>query len=300
MAARLPLLFEALPPSATASPAHQEAHLQGLEGLRSRRLAAVNVPEVLDGHYRTVPTLPFAAELQRRLGVPAIVNRVTVHHGLPALRAWAEDAWLDFGIRDLVLVGGERGGLAYPGAHVEPSLADLRAGCSLRGGSLGVVTIPTRRRPVLDEPERLLRKRQAGASFAVSQILAEAEAAVRLHRDASAALGTRDFTIYWSLAPVARRRDVEFLEWLGVQVPPAVRKGLLESADPAAVLARSHRLNGSLARTILEATEGHGLRSAFCIEHVMQSNVGAAIDLVDRIADLAREFSLRAPAPLLA
>jgi hypothetical protein len=231
--------------------------------------------------------------------VPAILNRITVHHGLAQLQRWASQTRTHHGIKDLVLVGGETSRKTYGGVSVENGLEGLFPHSQGHGGRLGVVTIPTRRRPDLDEPERLLRKRRAGASFAISQILAGPEAAISLHDDASTRFAQEGepFRIYWSLAPVAKPRDLDFLDWLGVKVPAAARQDLLGGSDPTSVLRRSHGLNEAWARAILEAAETRGgLEVGFCIEHVMQSNVCAAIDLVDRVAALVKEFRL---APVL-
>jgi 5,10-methylenetetrahydrofolate reductase len=289
--ARAPILFEALPPQVDSSEAQWQDHLDLLDPLRHAGLAGVNVPEIVNGHYRTVEPRSFAAALQRRLGVRAILNRITVHHELPALQSWATETRQGHGIHDLVLVGGERSTEAYPGVGVTDALQALRPGVAKANGHLGVITIPTRRRSDLDEPRRLLLKQQAGADFAVSQILCEADAALRLQADlAAASPGRKPPTLLWSLAPVARKRDLEFLAWLGVDVPEAVRKELL-AEDAGRRLARSHALNLAIARRLLEAAEADGgVPIGFCVEHVMLSNIEAGIDLVDQVRTLVREF----------
>lgn len=297
---RPPLLFEALPPQVGSTDEQWQDHLDHLDPLRHAGLAGVNVPEIVNGHYRTVEPRSFAAALQRRLGVRAVLNRITVHHTLPQLQSWAAETRLGHGIHDLVLVGGERGSEAYPGVGVVPALQGLKSGVRKANGHLGVITIPTRRRAVPDEPQRLLQKQDAGADFAVSQILCEAEAALRLQSDLAAATppGRRALTLFWSLAPVARKRDLEFLDWLGVEVPPAVRKDLLDQ-DPARRVARSHELNLGIARRLLEGAETAGSGPiGFCVEHVMLSNIEAAVVLVEELRSLVRDF--RSPAAAFA
>ena len=288
---QVPLLFEALPPQVDSSEGQWQDHLELLDPLRRAGLAGVNVPEIVNGHYRTVEPRSFAAALQRRLGVRAIVNRITVHHGAAALQSWAAETRLAHGVRDLVLVGGESGAQAYPGIGVVPALEALAGPAHHADGQIGVITIPTRRRKTLDEPERLLRKQAAGADFAVSQILCEPDAALRLQGDVTAAAAPRKpLTLYWSLAPVAKPRDLEFLAWLGVAVPPALKKRLLAEPDGARRLKLSHEVNLGIARRLLEGAEGTGTPNGFCIEHVMLSNIEAAIDLVGQVRTLAKEF----------
>lgn len=295
MPGRPPILFEALPPQVESTDEQWQDHLHLLDPLKHAGLVGVNVPEIVNGHYTTVEPRSFASALQRRLGVRAILNRITVHHPLPALKAWASETRLGHGIHDLVAVGGERSTEAYPGASVLEALQGLRPGIAKAGGHLGVITIPTRRRADLDEPQRLLRKQDAGADFAVSQILCEPRAAAALQADLAKAspAGRKPLTLFWSLAPVARKRDLDFLEWLGVDVPLAVRKDLLGVAAERRV-ARSHELNLAIARRLLEAAEaGESAPIGFCVEHVMLSNIEAGIGLVDELRRLVREF--RAP-----
>ena len=293
MPSRPPVLFEALPPQVESTEEQWQDHLELLDPLKHAGLAGVNVPEIVNGHYTTVEPRSFAAALQRRLGVRAILNRITVHHTAPALRSWATETHVGHGIHDLVLVGGEQSSEPYPGVGVVPALEALGSSVHKAGGNLGVITIPTRRRADLDEPQRLLAKQAAGADFAISQILCEPEAALLLQRDLAAAApaGQRPPTLFWSLAPVAKPRDIGFLDWLGVDLPPAVRKDLLAAATPEARLALSKQVNLDIARRLLEGAETTSSGPiGFCVEHVMLSNIEAAIDLVDDVRDLVRGF----------
>ncbi|MEK6976264.1 MAG: hypothetical protein AABY18_07980 [Candidatus Thermoplasmatota archaeon] len=301
-----PILFEALPPQVESTDEQWQDHLDLLDPLRRAGLAAINVPEIVNGHYTTVEPRAFAAALQRRLGTKVILNRITVHHTLPQLRGWVAESRLGHGIDTFVLVGGESSKQTYPGATVLDALHGLRPPVEAAKGALGVITIPTRRRPVGDEPERLLAKAAAGARFAISQILCEPGAAVRLQKDlaeAAQSSGRAAPQLFWSLAPVARPRDLDFLKWLGVDIPPAVEGELRGAATPAARLEASVRLNEGIARDLLAAAERDGAPApGFCVEHVMLSNIEAGIALVDRIKDVGRGFrgSARAAVPALA
>lgn len=291
--ANCPLLFEALPPQVESSEEQWQDHLDLLDPLKKAGLTAINVPEIVNGAYQTVDPRSFASALQRRLGLRAIVNRITVHHSVPALQGWAAETRLGTGIQDFVLVGGESSKETYPGVGVTEALKALRPGVNRAGGSLGVITIAHRRRAVNDEPQRLVAKQAAGASFAVSQILSDAAAAAALQHDLATVTpaGTDPLTLFWSLAPVAKKRDIEFLQWLGVQVPDDAKKLLLAPATAEQRLAGSHTFNEGLARTLLEAAERDGLAApGFCIEHVMLSNIDGAIELVERIRTLTRDF----------
>ena len=294
-----PILFEALPPQVESTEEQWQDHLDLLDPLRRAGLAGVNVPEIVNGHYKTVEPRAFAAALQRRLATKAILNRITVHHTVPQLRGWVAESRLGHDIGTFVFVGGESSATTYPGAGVGEALAALRPTVEGAGGALGVITIPTRRRAVGDEPQRLLAKAAAGARFAISQILCEPTAASRLQKDLQVVAAARPDggavpappQLFWSLAPVARPRDLEFLKWLGVDVPPGIEKALRAEASPAARLEASARLNEGIARDLLTAAERDGTPApGFCVEHVMLSNIEAAIALVDRVKDVGRGF----------
>ncbi len=289
-----PLLFEALPPAADApdevvrNAADRLAPLHGLA-------TAVNVPEVLGSVYHPMEARDFALQLQRTVGVPAVVNRVTVHHDAPALQAWLRETWR-LGVDRVVFVGGDRHTESYPGLGVGDALR-LAAGDphapDAVPGALGAITIPTRRRPTFDEPERILRKQAAGAQYALSQILLEPDHARSLHHDlarASHRAGVEPLPIVWSLAPVARRKDLRFLEWLGVHVPKDVRAHLRDAPDEQARIRRSHAVNEAVLRDLLAHAEEGGSPVGVCVEHVMQNNVDAALALLERARDVVREF----------
>lgn len=291
----VPLAFEALPPRRESTDAQWQHHLELLDPLRRAGLWAVNVPEIHaagDRQYQTVDSRAFASALQRHLGVRAILNRVTVHHSIPQLQAWATETRMGAGIRDLVLVGGDSSSTTYPGAQVVPALDALRTSVAAGGGTLGVVTIPTRRGGVVDEPDRLLRKAEAGAAFAISQIVCAAPAAQRLCADLaerSRVLEVRPPTVFWSLAPVGKRADLDFLRWLGVDVDEGYA-GAIAQAPTGRRLETSHAANVATANAVLEAAEAAGVPVGLCVEHVMLSNIEAALTLVDRLRELTRSF----------
>lgn len=280
---RAPLLFEALPTDARLASEAKQGHVDSLRPLAKLGVDAINVPEILDGAYPTVEPRRFARAVQETTGLPAIVNRITVQEPAAAFDAWIDDT-VAVGIEHVVLVGGERSDRRHPGPSVTQG---LRRAAPRVPGRLGVITIPTRRRPDLDEPERLAAKRRAGADLAISQILCEAEAAKTLHAD----VGPGGIPICWSLAPVVRTKDLAFLQWLGVEVPKAYERRLRGARDDDHRRALSQGANADIARSLLEHAEEEGLGPVgFCIEHVMRSNMEPAFALVERVQGVLKEF----------
>ena len=256
------ILFEAIPPAATAAAPWRE-HLARLDGLRSAGVAGLLVPQVEDGDFATAEPVAFAAEAGRRLGLPAHVNRI-VRGG--------QDGWVEqaraAGVAGAVAVGGG-------GIPVEPALPALA-----RLGPVGVVAIPGRTSQGVPEAQRLARRAAAGATWAVSQILLDAEPACALAEevaDACSRLGVAPPRIHWSLAPVGGPRDLDWLRRLRVHVN-AEALALVRDGRPA-TLEASARHNRALADRVLAASRRSGVPAGLCVSHVTLRNVEAAVAL---------------------
>jgi hypothetical protein len=232
-------------------------------------LDGVLVPEILDGEYRTADPVTFAADLGDHVGAPAFVNQITVNHTATRLQERASIA-REQGVRGFVLVGPASSGHRFPGVGVEEGLQALRG-----HGALGVVTIPGRERPGLSEAERLLRKRLAGAEFAVSQVIMDPGPACRLLEEVVEECRRNDVApprLYWTLAPFSSPSDLALLAKLGVRVPKGA-VSLVHSGTPAL------NYNLDVARQLGEQSERCGVKAGFCVSHLTLRNVGAAVEL---------------------
>lgn len=269
---RVDIWFEAVPSPAGAGADRIASDVAKLQAVRDAGASRILVPEVVDTGHAAIDPLPFAAQVRDSVGLPTGIAVVTATRDTTQLagRIEAADA---VGVDTLLLVGpasGER----PTGPTVTEALQAHAA-----GRHVGVVTIPTRRREDLDEPDRIIAKQQAGARFAVSQIIFDADEALTLRRDYCARTDER-IPFYYSLAPVKRASDLDFLERLGVRIPAeiATRIRSAKAADRADV---SHQILVELARHIAAAHEREGLGPfGFCISHVLFRNVPEAIELL--------------------
>lgn len=115
---------------------------------------------------------------------------------------------------------------------------------------IGGVVIPERHAARGDEHDRMLAKQAAGCSFFVSQVLYDVNAAKNLVSDYRAACddrGIRPRPIAFTLSVCGSTKTLEFLTWLGVQVPRWIQHDLTRSEDPLAtsyehVLAAAHEM----------------------------------------------------------
>lgn len=98
----------------------------------------------------------------------------------------------------------------------------------------GAVLIPERHTAKGDEHLRMLSKQEAGVSFFVSQILYDANAAKNLLADYIDGCEARDVApkpVVFTHSVCGSVKTLEFLDWLGVQVPHWVQRDLRRADD---------------------------------------------------------------------
>ena len=296
--AAYPLFFEPVPPPARAHSARVEERVEALLRLVEEvpRLDALDVPELVDENhegkprYRSGDIRTFARSLKERTGRDVAVNKVVAHLGSTAeLEDWIARAVAQ-GIRHVVLVGGASRYIPYPG----PSVADANRVCrpllAPVGGRVGNIAIPQR----TGEPHRMLSKTRVGASFFTTQIVFDAAQTVEMVRQydllcRQAAIPPA--TVLVSFAPLADEPDIEFIRWLGADIPETVEEELLEGED-SETLRRSERRALDVWQEVLRAarTEGIEVPLGVNVEQVSARHLDAAGHLLKefarRLADL--------------
>jgi len=231
-----PIVLEVVPPHRRASDRAVGHLLHRLEeAMRGNpTIDAVNIPEVLDENhegdpfYRNLDPRAFAMRLLDLVRVETIVNKVVVHFPSGArFESWARESLDDFRLRNVVLVGGTRHEVEYPGPDIVRANEILGAlSGSRRDVTIGNIAIPERR----GEVDRLVRKTRAGCRFFTTQVLFEPDpvsSVLREYGEACTAERLRPATVLLSFAPVSDYHDVEFLVWLGASIAPATEEALL-------------------------------------------------------------------------
>jgi len=279
-------LFEVVPPAADQPVAINES----LTELRRVILFVdgVNLPEILDedrGTERTSKFVPrveprlLGARIQSELGAEVVINRVVVHDPKP--EAWFRETCLERGLRNIILVGGESTGVRYPGPNVTEAAALVR-----REGlpiTLGGITIPSRR----NESERIRAKVKAGINFFTSQVLFDSNDVVWLVQR----LNGLQARVILSFAPVSQRRDLQFLRWLGADIPQNLDRFLLGSEEGAAApastcLERSLDLAQRILMDVFDHLPPDPPLLGLNIEHINRRNFSPAIKMLDRLGNL--------------
>jgi 5,10-methylenetetrahydrofolate reductase len=163
---------------------------------------------------------------------------------------WLNDAWHQFSVRDIVLVGS-------PSAEGEIKLSLNDAYGVLKEHNLdfhlGGVTIAERHVSKGDEHIRLNNKVVRGCEFFISQAVYNAQATIDLlTRYASQCKkdGVKPKRIVLTFSPCGSEKTLEFIEWLGISVPEATKLRILESENP---LKESLLINRNNFEQILQA-----------------------------------------------
>jgi hypothetical protein len=235
------LLFGITPPKAGAGPEDlQRIADLTLSRLRSLDPDGVVLYDILEERDRNpekrpfpfLPTLDPADYLTDYLSgwdKPAVVYRAVGKYPEPVLEAWMQAQPPDR--IATVLVGAsshqQQGLTSLPQAHAmrRRTQPDLTA---------GAVLIPERHAARGDEHRRMLDKQAAGSCFFVSQVLFDASGAKNLvsdYRDECDVRGVRPAPIVFTLSVCGSLKTLEFLYWLGVQVPRWMQRDLQRSDD---------------------------------------------------------------------
>ncbi len=160
---------------------------------------------------------------------PAVIYRAVGKYSETELSAWLQAQDADRVLT--VLVGASSS--QNVGATTLRRAYELRN--ELRPDLLaGAVLIPERHTAKGDEHLRMLSKQEAGVSFFVSQILYDANAAKNLladYIDECDARGIAPKPVVFTFSVCGSVKTLEFLDWLGVQVPHWVQRDLRRSHD---------------------------------------------------------------------
>ncbi|MBE9398029.1 hypothetical protein IOQ59_12245 [Pontibacterium sp. N1Y112] len=176
---------------------------------------------------------------------------------------WLDDAWNDYGVRDMVMVGSPSND-----GEIKLSLNDAydAVGDHPLDYQLGGVTIAERHAKKGDEHLRLLDKSNKGCEFFVSQAVYNSQATIDMltsYARECRIRGEQPKRIILTFTPCGGAKTLEFMEWLGISVPEGTRWRILDSANPLMESIRTCRSN---LEQILDAVIDLGLPLGLNIE----------------------------------
>lgn len=286
------LLFAVTPPRAAVTPERaQEVADITLERLRPLELDGLVLYDIDDESDRNpeerpfpfLPTMDPAVFLQKHLAaadLPTVVYRAVGKYTEPELQSWmaAQDADRTM----TVLVGA-----SSRGKRVTTSLGratELRAH-SRPDLLLGGVAIPERHTRRGQEHARLIEKQLAGCSFFVTQVVYDVNAAKNLASDyhyGCAARGLVPVPIVFTFSVCGSVKTLEFLQWLGVDVPRWIQNELRHAAD---TLDASYQQALAAARQLMDYCRRLGVPFGINVESVSirRAEIEAAVDLAAQL-----------------
>jgi hypothetical protein len=234
------------------------------------------------------PTLDPARYLANNLTswtTPVIVYRAAGKYGLSDLQSWL--AAQDPSHVMTVLVGAAG---SDPG--IRTSLADAQASSRSVNPALafGGVAIPERHSRRDDEHLRLLAKQNAGCRFFVTQVVYDVNATKNLVSDyhyECAARGIAPVPIAFTFSVCGSMRTLEFLRWLGVDVPRWIENDLKHASD---TLDASYQLALKAATELIDYCRTRGVPFGINIESVSirRVEIEASVRLAAQLREVLR------------
>jgi len=180
----------------------------------------------------TVDPSDYRAEHLQSWQTPVIVYRAVGKYQREGLQTWISE---QDPLRTLtVMVGAASSGTSAP-----VSLADAQAMRTELNPDLllGGVAIPERHSRRENEHLRLIAKQEAGCQFFVTQVVYDLNAAKNLvsdYRYECEARGLAPVPIVFTFSVCGSLKTLEFLRWLGVDVPRWIENDLRHATNPLA------------------------------------------------------------------
>jgi len=205
----------------------------------------------------------YSALLNKKSSRPVITYKSVVQSNAEAFDQWATQAWHEYGVRDIVLVGS-------PSKNNTVSLPLSEAYNTLVKNDnnffIGGITIAERHASKGNEHERLIEKHQQGCNFFISQAIYNPQATIDMltrYAIECKKLNIKPQRFILTFSPCGSSKTLEFIEWLGVSVPEATSLRILNADKP---LYESIRICANSLRQILDAVLPYNLPLGLNIE----------------------------------
>ncbi len=294
--------YEILPPREKDGTLNSYAEI--ISSLLSQtHIDAINIPEVHDESGRGDRPVTnqkrgepreFGRLLQDIVGVEAIVNRVVVHEPFDAQMRWIEETNRDYEIENLIIVGGESSKVEYPGPTVNEVLRSVSREYISNGGDIfcGGIAIPSRE----IESKNLIKKSEHGSEFFTTQVLYDSSNIVKMidhYQERCDDLNTFPRRLLLSFAPVSSQKNIDFLKWLGVEIPPETERYL--QGRPGSMIERSLDVAIEVLNDTLNFITEKNLKVpiGLNVEHIMSYNFQSSVEMLQELARIYREFCIK-------
>jgi len=205
----------------------------------------------------------YSSLLNKKSDRPVITYKSVIQSNSESFDQWANEAWEKYGVKDIVLVGS-------PSKDNKISLSLADAYKTLVNNQhdffIGGVTIAERHASKKNEHERLIEKHQQGCNFFVSQAIYNPQATIDLltrYAIECQKQGVKPQRLILTFSPCGSKKTLEFIDWLGVNVPEATSLRILNAQKP---LYESIRICVNSLQQILDAVLPYDLPLGLNIE----------------------------------
>ena len=291
--------YEILPPREKDGTLNSYA--ENISSLLSQtHIDAINIPEVRDevargerpikNQIRAEPR-EFGRLLQDIVGIEAIINRVVVHQDLEKEMNWLEETNSKYEIENLITVGGESRSIEYPGPSVNQALAAISKNQNL-DLLCGGISIPSRDKESL----RLIEKSENGSEFFTTQVLYDSSKIIKMishYQKRCDELDTFPRRLLLSFAPVSSEKNIDFLKWLGVDIPKETE--IILRDDARKMSERSMQITVDILNDTLKYLNDNKIvvPIGLNVEHIMSYNFQASIEMLQELSRIYREFCIK-------
>ena len=293
------VVYEILPPREKAGTLNSyAANISSL--LSQTHIDAINIPEVRDeigrgerpvkNQLRAEPR-EFGKLLQDIVGIESIVNRVVVHQNLKKEMIWFEETYNKYEIENLITVGGESRNITYPGPSVKKALEAIKQNEKLNV-LCGGISIPSREKESL----KMIEKSKNGSEFFTTQVLYDSSKIIRMishYQKRCDEQNTFPRRLLLSFAPVSSKKNIDFLKWLGVDIPVNTEEYLNENDQK--MTERSMEISINVLNETLKFLNENKIvvPIGLNVEHIMSYNFQASIEMLQELARIYREFCIK-------
>lgn len=179
---------------------------------------------------RTMDPSDYAALFPPSSGKSTVLYKAVSEPSEAAFDAWLDSAAGLNGHRTFNLVGPAS---SSDSGHIKLDAAASRVAARREEVAFGCVTIAERHLAKGTEHLNILRKQGLGAQWFISQAVYDAEATIQLlldYADECRNRGVAARKVILTFAPCGRPKTMQFIRWLGIQVPAEVEARVLTAA----------------------------------------------------------------------
>ncbi|EAR56827.1 hypothetical protein SKA34_05085 [Photobacterium sp. SKA34] len=214
-----------------------------VERIRDLAIDGLIVYDIQDEASRTNKPRPFpfksthdprhySSLLNKKTDRPVITYKSVVQSETEAFDEWLNEAWDEYRVRDMVLVGSPsaKNDVSLPLSTAYQTLAENR-----NDFFTGGIMIAERHAKKGNEHERLIEKYKQGCNFFISQAIYDTQATIDIltrYAIECKELGLKPQRIILTFSPCGSAKTLEFIEWLGVSVPEATSLRILNAENP--------------------------------------------------------------------